>query len=167
MMLGLIPLPYKILAGLLILLAIVTIAEYDGYKRSDAKWTAKTLAAERAAQIAYQAEVKRGNDLSARLAQAENNVQVNTVEKIRYVTKVTTGKPCLNADAVALINRVSDLPNGHTESNASGKPVAESAGSSATDANITEWAIIAHGYYDTCALRLNTLIDFETGQVIQ
>ena len=166
-MLGLIPLPYKILAGLLILLAVVTAAEYDGYKRSDAKWTAKALAAEREATELYQSEVKRGNDLSARLAQAENNVQVNTVERIKYVSKVTTGKPCLNADAVALINRVSDLPNGHTESNAAWKPVAESSGSSATDANVTEWAIIAHGYYDTCAVRLNTLIDFETGQIVQ
>ena len=160
-MLGLIPLPYKILAGLLILLAVVTAAEYDGYKRSDAKWTAKVLAAEREATKLYQSEVKRGNDLSARLAIAENNVQVNTVEKIRYVSKVTTGKSCLSADAVALINRVSDMPNGNSEGDAARKPVAESPSASASDTDLATWAIEAHGYYDTCAARLNTLIDYE------
>jgi len=155
-----IQLPYKLIAGALILFAITAAAEYDGYKRSDAKWTAKTLAEERAYTELYQAEVNRGNELSSKLAATESNIQIKTIERIKYVDKVTTGKSCLSADAVGLLNHGSEtaMPE------AAGEPVAESSGASASDSDILTWAIEAHQYYDTCSVRLNTLIDWTTDQ---
>jgi hypothetical protein len=152
--------PYKILAGLLLLLAVLAAAEYDGYKRSEAKWSAKALATERIANELYRAEVARGNALSEQLAKTESSIIFQTIERIKYVPKVTTGKPCLSADAVRLLNNGSET----SVSEASGESTSKGSGASASDTDVATWAIEAHQYYDVCAARLNTLVDFEEGR---
>ncbi|MBU1692293.1 MAG: hypothetical protein KJ958_05500 [Gammaproteobacteria bacterium] len=124
-------------------------------------YEANQAAAERAAVKAYKADVERGNTESGKLAAVETVIQIKTVERIKYVPQVTTGKPCLSASAVQLLNGT-DKP---TLRETTGQPPAESAGApEATDTDVETWAIEASGQYESCAARLNALIDFEEGR---
>lgn len=104
--------------------------------------------------------VNLGNRLSGKLAQAETTIQIKTVERIKYVPQVTAGKPCLSAAAVSLLNGddIHLLP-------ATGQPAATDAGAlAASDTDVEEWGVVANGQYETCAARLNTLIDYVEGK---
>lgn len=130
---------------------------FAGYRAASNKSAARQLVAERAASARYQAEVARGNALSARLARAETAVQIKTVERIKYVPQVTTGRRCLDPDAVRLLNGAG-IPR---LSQAARQPAAESpAAPAASDADVAGWIASAHGQYETCAARLNGLIDY-------
>lgn len=161
-MLSLIPMPYKILAAVLIWIVMSAGIFAVGAKIEANANAAKQLAAERLAADQYRAEVARGNDLSAKLAAAESSIQIKTIERIKYVPQVTTGRDCLSPAAVGLLNG-----SGYPKlSAATGQPAAESSSSpAATDRDIEEWAIDASGQYDICAARLNGLIDWAAGVV--
>lgn len=163
-MINLIPLPYRILGALLLALGLSATGFGAGVKTANDRHAAQQLAAERLAADRYRAEVARGNDLSARLAAAESNIQIKTVERIKYVPQVTTGRDCLSADAVRLLNNTG-YPN---LSETAGQPApADAAAPPATDADVETWAIDAVAQYATCAERLNLLIDFEVGRLSQ
>lgn len=160
-MFSLIPLPYKLL-GTAILAALIFLSGVTGgYKWHKAKTDAAMIAAITEANQRFFAEVERGDALSDRLAQAESATQTQTIEVIKYVPKVTTGAPCLSAGAVGLLNGtgypVKPLPS-------AGQPAAEAtAPLAASDRDVAYWIADANRRYDTCAERLNTLIDFELG----
>lgn len=157
----LIPLPYRLLGALLLALSLIAGGVWYGTSATNDRRDAKELIAERAATKRLNEEIARGNGLSARLSVAESAIQIKTIERIKYVPKVTTGKPCLSADAVSLLNGSDKLTLRET----AGQPVAESPGdSAATDTDVEAWIIGAQGVYETCAIRLNTLIDFENGR---
>lgn len=160
-MLDLIPLPYRILAGLLIAFSLFAAGFGSGVKITKDHAAAQQLVAQIKAENIYRAEVARGNNLSAKLATAETAIQTKTIERIKYVKDVTTGKPCLSADAVSLLNGT-DKP---TLRETTGQPAPESPSApGATDTDVETWGIQANGQYDTCAERLNALIDFEAGR---
>jgi len=164
-MLALIPLPYRILGALLLAMSLFAGGVWHGTSTTNDRRDAKELIAERAAAKKYGEEVDRGNALSAQLATAESTIQIKTIERIKYVPQVTTGQPCLGPAAVDLINGVRDMPNGTTTGGGAGESTPESSRTlTASDADIAAWAVEAHQYYDTCAARLNTLIDFENGR---
>jgi hypothetical protein len=86
---------------------------------------------------------------------AEGTIITKTVEVIKYVPKVTTGRLCLGSDAVSLLQ-----PGATARINpATRKPVTEDANASASDTDIAYWVAAANKDYETCAERLNTLID--------
>jgi hypothetical protein len=155
-MLSLIPLPYRIL----IAAAAAAIIFGFGYLQGEAHAQAKTDAAQVAADKAHAANVTKyvalNNALSSRLAVAEGTIVTKTVEVIKYVPKYTTGRLCLGSDAVRLLQpgdttRISPTPS---------KPNAEDANASASDTDIAYWVADANKDYETCAVRLNTLIDY-------
>jgi hypothetical protein len=164
-MLTMIPLPYRMLGALLLALSLFASGVWYGTSSTNDRRDAKNMIAERAAAKKHQEEVARGNALSAQLATAESTIQIKTIERIKYVPKVTTGQPCLGPAAVDLINGVRDMPNGTTTGGGAGESTPESSRTlAASDADIATWAVEAGQYYDTCATRLNTLIDFENGR---
>lgn len=156
-MFSLIPMPYKILASVLIWVVLSAVTFAAGAKIEANYNAAKQLAAERLAADRYRAEVERGNTLSASLAKAESITHQKTIERIKYVPQVTTGRDCLSADAVQLLNGA-----GYPKLSApAGQPAAESPPApAATDRDIEEWAVGASGQYEICAERLNMLVDW-------
>lgn len=165
-MLALIPLPYRLLGAMILALALFAGGFGYGVKVTKDHAAVKQLAAERLAAEQYRAEVARGNDLSARLSVAESTIQIKTIERIKYVQKVTTGKPCLEPAAVDLINGVRNVPVNADTGEATGKLATESSRAlAASDADVAAWAVEANGFYDVCAARHNALVDFETGRV--
>jgi hypothetical protein len=100
--------------------------------------------------------VALNNALSGRLAVAEGTIITKTVEVIKYVPKYTTGRLCLGSDAVRLLQPGDTARVGSTAS----KPNAEDANASASDTDIAYWVADANKDYETCATRLNTLIDY-------
>lgn len=131
-----------------------------GYKIASNAAEADRLKAVEDAQIKYAAEVERGNYLSGKLAAAESSIQVKIVERIKYVPQVTTGKDCLSAAAVGLINGLPDTPGKSGSPTDTRQLATESPGTpSATDSDVEQWIIGSQGQYDTCATRLNALID--------
>lgn len=165
-MLALIPLPYRLLGAMILALALFAGGFGYGVKVTKDHAAVKQLAAERLAAEQYRAEVDRGNALSAKLSVAESAIQTKTIERIIHVKDVTTGGPCLSADAVSLLNGT-DKP---TLRETSGQPVAESpaepalaSGNTASDKDISEWILIAQNWYETCAARQSMLVDFVEG----
>jgi hypothetical protein len=100
--------------------------------------------------------VALNNALSGRLAVAEGTIVTKTVEVVKYVPKYTTGRLCLGSDAVRLLQPGDTARVGPTTS----KPNAEDANAAATDTDIAYWVADANKDYETCATRLNTLIDY-------
>lgn len=160
-MLALIPLPYRILGALLLALSMFASGVWYGTTTTNDSRDADELTAERAATKKYKEQVDRGNDLSAKLSVAESTIQIKTSERIKHVPQVTTGKPCLSPAAVDLVNGVSRPAASPALSGSTGQSFAESSRAlAASDADIATWAVEAGQYYDTCAARLNTLIDY-------
>ncbi|OYW62738.1 MAG: hypothetical protein B7Z31_00260 [Rhodobacterales bacterium 12-65-15] len=157
-MFSLVPLPYRILAA--VLLGLALFGSGVGIGRH---WAANAAEAERAkeakaALAALNAQIARGNTLSARLAQAEGQVVIKTVEVIKNVPIVTTGRLCLGADAVRLLHPATDTASKPPAS----PPAAESPPAlAASDRDVAYWVASANAQYDTCALRLNALVDYE------
>lgn len=146
---------------LILLIAVGALAGggyYEGSKHATDSYKAEQLETERAAEKKYRAEVARGNQLSARLAESESTIHIKTVEVIKHVPQVTTGRRCLDPDAVSLLNG-SGIPR---LSAAAGQPAAaDAAAPAASDTDVANWIASANGQYDLCAARLNGLVDFE------
>lgn len=112
-----------------------------------------------AANAARDKALAHSAELSAKLLAQESKVTYITQEVIRYVPKFTSGKPCLSAGAVRLLNTRADDRN-KTETRS--EPTAQSpAAPSASDTDVAYWIGNANGLYSTCAARLNALIDYE------
>lgn len=98
-----------------------------------------------------------GRRLSARLAAAEADRETITQEKTDALRRLTTGRRCLDADAVRVLNAASLKPTGVPE--AAFQPVSADA-AFATDTDVGLWAAQARRAYDTCRGRLQALDDF-------
>jgi len=118
--------------------------------------------AEKAYTDRYQAEVERGNALSERLAQTEQQLTDRTLEVSRAISKVTTGKRCLDSAAVRLLNR--PTPSDHNAVPKATGQLAPESTAIATDTDVATWIGGAQYQYETCRARLNSLVDFETGR---
>lgn len=148
----------KLLILLIAIGALFFGGYYEGSKHATDAARAAQLVAERKAETKYRAEVTRGNQLSARLAESESTIHIKTVEVIKHVPQVTTGRRCLDPDAVSLLNG-SGIPR---LSAAAGQPAAADAATpAASDTDVANWIASANGQYDLCAARLNGLVDFE------
>lgn len=154
-----IPNPYKYLIAAVAFVLWSGFMVYGGWYEC----TVRRLAAEKvsadkaAAELA--AATKKLNKASAQLEADETIIRNTTIERTKHVPQVTTGRDCLSAAAVRLLNN-----NAATGPTDSGKPADEGpTASAATDTDVENWAIQAQGLYDTCATRLNRLIDIETG----
>ncbi len=120
--------------------------------------TRETKAAE-AALLRLQEAQARGDALEARLAAEEASRQTQAQEHAREIKRLTTGRPCLNAGTVRLLNEPAiGLRTPVLPAPASGA-AAESA-PAASDTDVAGWIDNARHQYDACRDRLDALIDW-------
>ena len=130
--------------------AIATLKAYQATQERQAA---------QAALDRFQQAQARGDALQARLAAEEANRQTQAQENAREIKRLTTGRPCLNAGTVRLLNepaiglRASTLPTP-----ASGTIAADAAAASDTD--VAGWIDNARHQYDACRGRLDALIEW-------
>ena len=156
-MLNLIPIQYRALAVLLLALSLLSGGFYSGHRWATTKYdAARAIAADMAVQR-IRAEMQRADVLATRLAAAEGRIITKTVEVIKYVPSVTTGRLCLDADAVGLLQ-----PGAHWGPYPStGEPAGQGAAhAAASDRDVAYWAAEANRLYETCAERMNALADW-------
>ena len=103
------------------------------------------------------AAVKRGNELAARVSAAEATRDLALQETQDALRRVTTGRPCLSAVAVRLLNEPGGLKN--ALSGAPSEPAGADA-AAATDTDVALWAAFARRSYDTCRGRIDALAEF-------
>lgn len=149
--------PQILLAAILSVITSLGLGFYSGYD-----WATTKAEAQRANdQDAYNAQLKRqlahANDLSKALSISEGRIVTKTVEVIKYVPKVTTGAPCLNAATVSLLQPGTD-PGLRPPT---GALAPEGSAAASSDTDIAVWIATANQYYETCAARLNSLVDLE------
>ena len=111
----------------------------------------------RAAATALQAAQVRGDTLSRDLLAREAMINRLSKEKRDALSRLTTGRPCLSADAVGVLNGTTGAGAGMPQ--ATGIPAA-TGGGFATDADVGQWAAAAIAAHDTCRHRLDALIDW-------
>lgn len=156
-MFNLIPLPYRIVGGLVLLAALFSSGVGVGHHWASTTAEVERTKEARAALVKLNKQIARGNSLSDQLSKAEATVITKTVEVIKHVPIVTTGRLCLGADAVSLLQPAADTASQPPAS----PPAAESPPAlAASDRDVAFWIADANAQYDTCALRLNALVDY-------
>jgi UDP-N-acetylmuramyl tripeptide synthase len=124
-------------------------ARDDEVKVENAKTAAKAAAE-------YKIAVDYGNKKAAEVQEIERTSAEVLTEVLINVSKITTGKSCLSADAVRLLNKptkvfgLSPRPR---------DPVEESTGGVATDTDIVNWIARAQDQYKKCAANNNGIVD--------
>jgi hypothetical protein len=152
-----------------LLLAVLTLAfgagwAVNGWRLGAALAQQKTDHANALEKAARQAvdrinDAQRRNDaLTAALTRAENQRIALAQEKDREIRRLTTGRRCLDAAAVRVLNysasaRTDALPEAVSE------PVSADA-AFATDTDVGLWARTCRDSYDTCRGRLDAIADF-------
>jgi len=116
---------------------------------------------------ALRAERALSNVLSNSLSNAEIKINQLTLEKTRAIPKYTTGGVCFSADLTSLLNTPFDnLATTYlTPISSFTENAAAAAIESLTDEDVAYWIANAQGQYETCRVRLNTLIDYELGLI--
>lgn len=152
--LNFIPLPYRIVIIATLFVAYSGFMFYGGWKECSIREQAKQK--EQALVYAQMIvnEQQKGDKLSTELKEAQTVIEKNRDERKKNVSKVTTGRECLSSAAVGL------LRNQTSQTETSGGTNSEDAGNTASDADVTNWAIEAQTQYGICAKRLNKLIDW-------
>ena len=108
-----------------------------------------------------QAAHLRGDQVTRQLLSTEAALAASQTERDREIKRLTTGRVCLSADAVRVLNARAE-GGGSTASvpsPASVSAAADAAGA-ATDTDIGLWASDARARYSQCAERLSALIDW-------
>jgi prophage endopeptidase len=116
------------------------------------------LLAARSATQRLQAAQQRGDQLTLQLAERSRQVYGFMKEKRDALTNATSGRACLGAAALRVLDgapglRVAGLPD------AAGSAAAGD-GRVATDTDIGQWAIGAGAQYELCRERLGALIQW-------
>lgn len=149
--------PQIILAAVLSIGLAFGSGMYAGYDWATTKAEAQRAIDMDMANAALEKQRALANDLSFALSIAEGRIITKTVEVIKYVPKVTTGAPCLNAATVSLLQ-----PGSNTAGNQpTGASTPEGAAPASSDTDVAFWIASANQLYETCAVRLNSLIEFE------
>lgn len=110
----------------------------------------------------------RGDQLALQLAGWENTLTVFAEEKNREIAKLATGRRCLDAGVVSVLNRPHATGPGGPAPQAAGvslrAPAAVAAGaddgSYSTDADVSGWIGVCQRSYETCRGRLDAIADF-------
>ena len=155
--------PYRTWIMLAAVAALFGSGVYSGHHWATTKYNAaRAIAADLAVQR-IRSEMQRADALAAQLSAAESRIVTKTVEVIRHVPTVTTGRLCLGADAVGLLQ-----PGAHWGPyQPAGEPAGQgSAHAAASDRDVAYWAAEANRLYATCAERMNALADWHAAQIV-
>lgn len=102
---------------------------------------------------------QRGDQLAQRLAAAETDRKTQAEEHALEIQRLTTGRPCLNAGTVRLLNQPADTLNAARVPAPAGRTAAEDA-PAASDTDVAGWISGAQRQYGECRGRLDALIDW-------
>lgn len=122
--------------------------------------TAHANAQRAAAQAAVErlnAAQARGDALTAELLTARAEADTLKADLHDALSKATTGRPCLGAPALRLLDRAAGprpVPA------PAGRPAAADAADVATDTQVAQWAAGAYHHYAECSRRLSALIQY-------
>ncbi|QDF95179.1 hypothetical protein CJ010_00735 [Azoarcus sp. DD4] len=136
--------------------------------------TERVTKAERLARERLQAAQARGDELTVRLAAANESAATLQKELDDALSKVTTGRPCLGGAALRVLDRAPGIAAPRMPAPARVAPAADAAhpaapaaqpaardeGDAATDTDVARWALHAAGEYGECTRRLGALIDW-------
>lgn len=141
---------------LVMLAGSCTWGYYKGYESRDNE--VKVENAEYAEQVAeaFVIQVEYGNKKAAEVEEQKEASSKILIEVLKNVPKVTTGRECLSADAVRLLNE--SIKKTGMSTNTS-KPTEESTGGVATDTDLVGWIASAQDQYRKCASSNNGKID--------
>jgi hypothetical protein len=115
-----------------------------------------------AALARFKAAQARGDALESRLATAEAARKTQALEHARELKRLTTGRPCLNAGTVRLLNEPTERDFSAVLPATTGGTDATD-GASASDTDVAGWIDGARRQYDVCRGRLGALIDWYQG----
>ncbi len=103
----------------------------------------------------------RGDHLTTRLANNQARITQLETEKRRAINRLTTGRYCLSADAVRVLNSADAPTNGGSVDVPPPPGSAAATGEAfATDTDVGLWINAAQAQYATCSQRLDALIDW-------
>ena len=134
------------------------IAEVATLKAQYASALANT---EHDARIRLQAAQTRGDVLTAQLLQTESDLQRKSLETSREIKRLTTGRACLDASTVSLLNGTAAAV-APTDMPSAASSLAAADGAAASDTDVATWADLARRQFDTCRAHLDALIDWHT-----
>lgn len=108
---------------------------------------------------------QRGDALTARLQERDAQLAQSTKEKTDALRRLTSGRACLGAAAVRVLNAATGgtahLPEATTGAAATGATsAADSDQPGATDTDVAGWIGNAQQQHELCRARLDALIDF-------
>lgn len=101
---------------------------------------------------------KQNDALAAQVAAAENDLARTLQEKTDALNRLATGRRCLDAAVVRVLNDERGTPPDPLPE-AGSEPVSAAA-RFATDADVGRWAIACRSAYDTCRGRLDAVRRF-------
>lgn len=148
---------YRIWIMLACFAALFGSGVYSGHRWATTKADAARARAADAHLVQLHAEIRRADVAAAALAIAEGRIITKTVEVIKYVPSVTTGRLCLDADAVGLLQPGATWGPYQPAGEPAGPRAAHAA---ASDRDVAYWAAEANRLYETCAERMNALADW-------
>lgn len=115
--------------------------------------------ASEAALVRLHGAQQRGDELTNRLAKADADRQSLALEHSREIKRLSTGRACLNAGTVRLLNQSGPRSDAAAVPTSAGQPAAADA-AAASDTDVAEWADHARRQYDSCRDRIQALIDW-------
>lgn len=105
----------------------------------------------------------RGDELTRRLQSTEAALAEQKMETTREIKRLTTGRACLSAAAVRVLNaRTTQSDGASSVPGAASSAAAADASGAASDTDVGLWAADARTLYRQCAERLDALIDWHT-----
>lgn len=114
----------------------------------------------------FQEAQARADVLEARLAAEETTRQTQALEHAREIKRLTTGRPCLNAGTVRLLNESPGRPGAPAVPAPAGRAAPADAPAS-SDTDVAGWIDAARRQYDACRDRLGALIAWHSGDQTQ
>lgn len=114
----------------------------------------------------------RGDQLALQVNDLSNTLSLFAEEKNREIARLATGRRCLDADLVRVLNRSPDGQSAGAVSETAGQPVRADAaaaadpddGAFASDADVAGWANTCRTRYDACRGRLDAIRQFYDGE---
>jgi prophage endopeptidase len=155
----------RLLVALVAALAWSGAVFYAGYAAGDAQrntaWLKVQADYEHDAKQALQAAQARGDALTTGLLNQQSQIDQLKTEKQHAIKVATTGRACLGADALRVLDKspgitVSGPAQAASSPAAAGEPIA-------TDTDIALWIVNAGASFEVCRARLDALIDWNLG----
>lgn len=142
-----------------LLVAVLTAVSYwaGDHHRNNA-WLAKQVTHERNEREALQAAQVRGDLLSAGLLTQASQIDQLKQESIHAIKQATTGRTCLGAAALRVLDQAPGITTAVMPAPASSAAAADERFASDTDIGL--WAAEAGAHFETCRARLDALIDW-------